>query len=657
MLKHILDRSLAARVGFGFGIVLVMLTGLCALAISGSAIMSNQVRAIVEMEATLPEMRDVSLQLQREESAIRGFLLSGDDESLQPKAQFDAAMAADLKHLEEGVRYVPALSETLRQSRDIITNGQKAVDAQLDETQKHDLKALKSSLGLAQPLIDSVEDEDVTWFKYVSEAISYAEAAMNAQRLAILVATCAVTLLALAIGTLVYGFVRLSARHLNPISQALTRIVQDDFVRLAEAFKRLGSGDLTAGFETESHALRLRANGEVGRLAESYNGICTGLVECSRTFEETIRQLSQVLTSVASASSVLLNLAGDVSRSSTESNRAIERIAAVMDAVAQEAQQQMQRVSTLSKTVDDLASTARDLDRNAADQSAHVGTVDEIIAGWNGHAGELMRVTERFLDIAQRAGAGTAKTDTAIRATLDSIVELRGRSVETERAMSSLEDRSLQIRRIVEVIDGIAEQTNLLALNAAIEAARAKEHGRGFAVVASEVRKLAEQSRRATAEIESILGEVHRVEDVKGAASETQALGTSLSRSAATIQSGASSAAATMHELRSIAGRNAAAASQVQQTAQVLRASVTETAEVAQAQSRSAREVSADSAQVARQLEGTRELAATAREESQLLRSLLARFEFEKALRAHAEPVLSEVEGRPPTALGRPLDA
>jgi methyl-accepting chemotaxis protein len=76
-----------------------------------------------------------------------------------------------------------------------------------------------------------------------------------------------------------------------------------------------------------------------------------------------------------------------------------------------------------------------------------------------------------------------------------------------------------EVAQKISIIEEIARKTDLLALNAAVEAARAGEHGKGFAVVASEVRKLAERSQTAAAEISRLT-----VEGVQTAESAGQLL-------------------------------------------------------------------------------------------------------------------------------------
>nr|WP_320049354.1 methyl-accepting chemotaxis protein [uncultured Desulfuromonas sp.] len=111
-------------------------------------------------------------------------------------------------------------------------------------------------------------------------------------------------------------------------------------------------------------------------------------------------------------------------------------------------------------------------------------------------------------NIKQNADNAMQTEKIAIKSSQDA--QSGGKAVaETVKAMKDIAEK-------ISIIEEIARQTNLLALNAAIEAARAGEHGKGFAVVASEVRKLAERSQSAAAEISELSSSSVEVAETAG---------------------------------------------------------------------------------------------------------------------------------------------
>ncbi len=162
----------------------------------------------------------------------------------------------------------------------------------------------------------------------------------------------------------------------------------------------------------------------------------------------------------------------------------------VFGSVKQMVDQLKSVVETVKAASDHVASGSQELSASSEEMSQ--GATEQAAA-----AEEASSSMEQMAaNIRQNADNAMQTEKIAVKSAEDA--QKGGESVaKTVSAMKDIADK-------ISIIEEIARQTNLLALNAAIEAARAGEHGKGFAVVAAEVRKLAERSQNAAAEISEL---------------------------------------------------------------------------------------------------------------------------------------------------------
>ncbi len=156
-----------------------------------------------------------------------------------------------------------------------------------------------------------------------------------------------------------------------------------------------------------------------------------------------------------------------------------------------------------------LASTQQ----QAAGASAQAAAIQQTTTTMEEVTQSGVQISDRAREVAASAEATSAISRAGLQA-----VENTSRSIETIREQAeamaenvvSLSEKTAAIGQLISTVNDIAEESHLLALNAAIEAAAAGEHGRSFSVIASEVKNLADQSRQATVQVRSILGDIQK---------------------------------------------------------------------------------------------------------------------------------------------------
>ena len=245
------------------------------------------------------------------------------------------------------------------------------------------------------------------------------------------------------------------------LATALTRLITEPLVRVGSHVREIASGNLALDVRREDRA------DEFGQLSNDIALMVGNLRELVKEILEGINVLTTSGTQILATSTEI-------------ASGASETAAAVNETTA---------------TVEEVKQTAH----LATEKSHHVA------------------------DVAQRAVQASMAGREAVDDAVEGMRRIMGQMETVTDSIIRLNELSQTIGEIIATVNDIAEQSNLLAVNAAIEAAKAGEHGKGFAVVAQEVRHLAGQSKQATAQVRSILGDIQKATSASVMATEQSA--------------------------------------------------------------------------------------------------------------------------------------
>ena len=247
---------------------------------------------------------------------------------------------------------------------------------------------------------------------------------------------------------------------------------------LASFFASAISKSITRPLEDFTKNINTAGEGNLAVISmDSYKDE-VGLIQ--NNFAEMLRKLITLIKGTKDVIEKVHQSTNTINQLSKHSNEACEGIACTMDEISRGAENQKDIVRQGTDSMESLSSAINDM-------TSDMSQVSTVIK-------DSTKVIEELMLKVVTLNRKTTETTDSSQVIIKEIMELS--------------EEMKVVKEVTNLIMSISEQTNILSLNAAIEAARAGEAGRGFSVVAGEVRRLAEESKQASIEINDIIEKI-----------------------------------------------------------------------------------------------------------------------------------------------------